>query len=118
MALPDYVVFIVVLSAYIWWSERAGLDSRYPFFMAIGLLVAGVLTEMSRDYAAALVLSEFVFFLIAGGIVTLIIDHLREALGAARLGGPSGKGANLSFDRESDATGTRGDGPSRMRNHD
>lgn len=79
MGIPYYLLFIVILAVYIFWSQRTGLDSRYPILLAIPLLVGSVVVDATGHSAAAFQLAEFVFFLLVGGVVLLVIDHLRDA---------------------------------------
>ncbi len=60
------------------YSEWAGLDSRYLIAGALVLLVATALVDAAGATNLANTLAEFVFFLLAGGVVLLLVDHVRE----------------------------------------
>lgn len=79
MSLPYPLLFLGLLLVYMVYSERAGLDSRYLVAAALGLLVVTAVVDAVGDVAAANALAEYVFLLLAGGVVLLLIDHLRTA---------------------------------------
>lgn len=78
MTFPYVLVFLGVLVAYMVYSEWAELDSRYLVAGALGLLVVTAVVDAAGATGAANTLAEFVFFLLAGGVVLLLVDHVRE----------------------------------------
>lgn len=78
MTFPYIPVFLGVLVVYMVYSEWARLDSRYLVAGALGLLVATAVVDAAGATGAANTLAEFVFFLLAGGVVLLLVDHVRE----------------------------------------
>ncbi len=100
MAFPFVPVFLGVLLAYMVYSEWVRLDSRYLVAGALVLLVVTAIVDAAGATGAANTLAEFVFFLLAGGVVLLLVDHVRDR---PRRGdeptGSSGPGA-----RHADAT--------------
>lgn len=83
MAFPYVPVFLALLLAYMVYSQWARLDSRFPIAGALVLLVAAALVDAAGADAAANVLAEFVFFLLAAGIVLLLLDHARAGSASA-----------------------------------
>ena len=81
MTIPFVPLFLVLLAAYMICSAWARLDSRYLVAGALALLVATAVVDAGGATAAANTLAEFVFFLLAGGVVLLLIDHLRPESG-------------------------------------
>ena len=78
MTFPYTAGFLILLVAYLAYSEWAGLDSRYLIAGALALLVATALVDAAGSTDLANTLAEFVFFLLAGGVVLLLVDHVRE----------------------------------------
>ncbi|MGI0070885.1 MAG: hypothetical protein ACRECT_02255 [Thermoplasmata archaeon] len=78
MAFPYVLAFLVILLVYMVYSEWAGLDSRWLVASALVLLVATAVVDAAGATNLANTLAEFVFFLLAGGVVLLLIDHVRE----------------------------------------
>jgi hypothetical protein len=78
VTFPYVAVFVGLLVAYMVYSEWARLDSRYLIAAALVLLVATALVDAAGSTDAANTLAEFVFFLLAGGVVLLLVDHVRE----------------------------------------
>lgn len=85
MDVPYTTVFLGLLIAYLAYSVWARLDGRYPIAAALALLVATAVVDAAGDTNAANSLAEFVFFLLAGGVVLLLIEHVR---GRSTPGGP------------------------------
>ncbi len=79
MAFPLVELFLGLLVVYMLYSLWIGLDSRYPIVAALVLLVVTAVVDAAGDVNAANTLAEFVFFLLAGGVGLLLIDHVREA---------------------------------------
>ena len=77
MTFPFVLVFLALLVAYMVYSQWAGLDSRYLVAGALVLLVATAVVDAAGEPSAADTLAEFVFFLLAGGVVLLLVDHVR-----------------------------------------
>jgi hypothetical protein len=88
MELPYALVFLGLLGAYMVYSEWAGLDSRYLVGAALVLLVATAVADATGAVASANTLAEYVFFLLAGGVVLLLVDYLRNDRAPADSGGP------------------------------
>ncbi len=81
MAVPYPLLFLSLLAAYLAYSAWARLDSRYPIAAALALLIVAALLDAAGDVASANTFAEYVLLLLAGGIVLLLSDHLREARG-------------------------------------
>lgn len=79
MGFPYVPVFLALLLAYMVYSQWARLDSRYPIAAALMLLVVTAVIDAAGAVAVANTLAEFVFFLLAGGVVLLLLDHARES---------------------------------------
>ena len=77
MDVPYTAIFLGLLVAYLAYSVWARLDGRYPIAAALALLVATAVVDAAGDTNAANSLAEFVFFLLAGGVVLLLIEHVR-----------------------------------------
>jgi hypothetical protein len=77
--LPLVEIFLGLLLLYMVYSQWRGLDSRYPIVAALILLVVTALVDAGGDLNAANTLAEFVFFLLAAGVILLLVDHVREA---------------------------------------
>jgi hypothetical protein len=78
VTFPYVLAFLAVLIAYMVYSEWARLDSRYLVAGALVLLVATAVVDAAGATGTANTLAEFVFFLLAGGVVLLLVDHVRE----------------------------------------
>ncbi len=83
VAFPYVPAFLALLLAYMVYSQWARLDSRYPIAAALLLLVGTAIVDASGAVGAADTLAEFVFFLLAAGVVLLLLDHARGARAAA-----------------------------------
>jgi peptidoglycan/LPS O-acetylase OafA/YrhL len=77
VTFPYVPAFLLLLAAYMVYSEWARLDSRYLIAGALVLLVATALVDAAGSTDLANTLAEFVFFLLAGGVLLLLVDHLR-----------------------------------------
>lgn len=77
MDIPYAEIFVGLLVAYMAFSVWTRLDGRYPIGAALVLLVATAVVDAAGDVTAANSLAEFVFFLLAGGVVLLLIEHVR-----------------------------------------
>jgi hypothetical protein len=96
VTFPFVPVFLALLLAYMVYSEWAHLDSRYPIAAALVLLVVTAVVDAAGAIAEANTLAEYVFFLLAGGVVLLLVDHVRagrEAPDAGASGGSSSERA-------------------------
>lgn len=78
MDVPYAEIFVGLLAAYMVFSVWAHLDGRYPIGAALVLLVATAVVDATGDVSAANSLAEFVFFLLAGGVVLLLVEHVRD----------------------------------------
>jgi hypothetical protein len=92
VTFPYLIVFLVLFAAYLVYSEWVGLDARIPIAGALALLVVTAVVDAVGDLATANTFAEYVFFLLAGGVALLLVEHLREARRAASTGSPSGRG--------------------------
>ena len=108
MDVPYNAIFLGLLVAYLAYSVWARLDGRYPIAAALVLLVATAVVDAAGDTGAANSLAEFVFFLLAGGVVLLLIEHVRgrpEAATAATssLASPQTPAAEAAEERQGPA---------------
>ncbi len=78
MALPYEAIFLGLLIAYMIYSQWIRLDSRYPIAGALLLLVVAAVADALGQSGAANTLAIYVFFLLAGGVLLLLLDHVRE----------------------------------------
>jgi len=92
MDIPYTTIFVGLLVAYLAYSVWARLDGRYPIGAALALLVVTAVVDAAGDVAAANSLAEFVFFLLAGGVVLLLVEHVRERPEHARSATSGGSG--------------------------
>ena len=76
-SIPYSVVFLALLVAYLVYSAWARLDPRYPVAAALLLLVATAVVDALGAVGTANALAGYVFFLLAGGVVLLLVDHVR-----------------------------------------
>ncbi len=94
MEFPYLELFGALLLVYLGYSYWQQLDPRYPVGAGLVLLIATALVEAGGADAAADLLAEFVFLLLLGGAVLLLLErfrrpaHPREISGA---GGPGGE---------------------------
>src|SRR5208282_782400 len=77
MAIPYLEVFLALLGVYLVYSVWARLDPRYPIAAALALLVVTAIVDAANAVATANLLAEYVFCLLGGGVVLLLVDHLR-----------------------------------------
>jgi hypothetical protein len=89
VAFPLLEIFLGLLAVYMVYSEWTGLDSRYPIVAALILLVVTAVVDAAGNLSAANTLAEFVFFLLAAGVILLLIDHVREARHSPRSSEPN-----------------------------
>jgi len=92
VTLPYTDLFIALLGAYMLYSIWERLDSRYPIAGALGLLVVAAVVDAAGATGAANTLAVFVFLLLAGGVVLLLVDHVREGRPTPRSGPPHSEG--------------------------
>ncbi|MGC2289762.1 MAG: hypothetical protein WA688_07905 [Thermoplasmata archaeon] len=78
MTLPYTDLFLGLLGAYMVYSAWTRLDSRYPIAGALVLLVVAAVVDAAGATGAANAIAVYVFFLLAAGVVLLLVDHLRE----------------------------------------
>jgi len=84
VTFPYLLVFLALLAAYLAYSEWTGLDARLPIAGALALLLVTAVVDAAGDLATANTFAQYVFFLLAGGVVLLLVDHVRDARRAAR----------------------------------
>lgn len=80
---PTYP-FLGVLLVYMVYSQWAHLDSRYLLGAALLLLVITAVVDAVGATGDANVLAVYVFYLLGGGVLLLLIDHVREERARAR----------------------------------
>lgn len=80
---PTYP-FLGLLLAYMVYSEWARLDSRYLVGASLLLLVITAVVDAAGQSGAANTLAVYVFYLLAGGVFLLLVDHVREERARAR----------------------------------
>jgi hypothetical protein len=90
VTFPYLIAFLAIFAAYLVYSEWAGLDARIPIAGALALLVVTAVVDAAGDLATANTFAEYVFFLLAGGVALLLVEHLRDARRATR--SASGRG--------------------------
>jgi len=81
VGFPYVPVFLVLLLIYMVYSEWVRLDSRYLIGAALLLLAVTAVVDALGATGTANLLAEFVFFLLGGGVVLLLVDHVRERRG-------------------------------------
>lgn len=72
------MLFATLLGAYLVTSAWAGLDPKYPIALAALLLIWIAAAEATGNVAVALTLAEFVGLLLAGGILLMVVSHVRK----------------------------------------
>lgn len=77
MDVPYAEIFVALLLAYMVYSVWARLDGRYPIVAALVLLVVTAVVDAAGDASTANTLAEYVFFLLAAGVVLLVIEQVR-----------------------------------------
>lgn len=78
MAFDPTYPFLALLLAYMVYSQWTRLDSRYLILAALVLLVITAAVDAAGAIGTANVLAVYVFYLLAGGVLLLVIDHIRE----------------------------------------
>ncbi|MGP8078536.1 MAG: hypothetical protein ACLP78_07705 [Thermoplasmata archaeon] len=97
MNLPYFLAFLALLVGYMIYSVEARLDPRYPVGAALVLLVVAAVADALGSTASANTFLEYVFLLLTGGVVLLLVDHLRSgrgsvgSIGAVASPGPAGQ---------------------------
>jgi len=89
MALPYPLLFLALLAAYMLYSAWAGLDARLPVAAAVVLIAASAVADATGRPGAANTFLEYAFFLLAAGVVLLVIDRARRARAGTTADGPS-----------------------------
>ncbi|MGA7922593.1 MAG: hypothetical protein WCA77_01270 [Thermoplasmata archaeon] len=77
MGFPYDAAFLALLAVYLVYSVWQHLDPRFPILAALILLVVTALVDAAGAGAEANTLAVFVFFLLAGGVLLLLIDSVR-----------------------------------------
>lgn len=95
---------IVAYLAYIVWTRQ---DGRYPIVLALILLLASAIADAAGDLSAANTLAVFVFYLLVGGVVVLLIEHVREG----RQVPTTGRVPRSGSDHDGPPPGLGGDAP-------
>src|SRR5208282_1598478 len=107
MDIPYSTIFVGLLLAYLVYSVWARLDGRYPIVAALVLLVVTAVVDAAGNADAANSLAEYVFFLLAGGVVLLVIEQVRArpaAPSAPASGSPGAKGIPAEATDEGEGT--------------
>jgi uncharacterized membrane protein YoaK (UPF0700 family) len=78
VSFPYVPVFIVLLVAYMVYSEWAGLDSRFVVVAAFVLLIVTAAAYAVGTIDLADSLAGFVVYLLAGGVVLVLVDEVRD----------------------------------------
>lgn len=78
MAVPYLEIFLGIFALYLVYSVVVRLDPRYPIAGALILLVATAVTDAAGATTQANTLAEYVFLLLAGGVLLLLVDHARR----------------------------------------
>ncbi len=94
VAFPFEPVFAGLLVAYMLCSAAMRLDSRYLVAAALVLLVVTAVVDAAGATATANTLAVYVFLLLAGGVVLLLVDHVREGRATPAPAVPASAGRN------------------------
>lgn len=94
MTFPFVDLFVALLVAYMIYSVWAATDARYLIGAALLVLLGAAIAEAAGRSTVAATLGEYVFLLLAGGVVLLLIEHARTDRG--RPAGPSGGGGTAT----------------------
>lgn len=84
LSFDPTIPFLALLLVYMVYSEWAHLDSRYLVGASLVLLVATAVVDAAGATGQANVLAVYVFYLLAGGVLLLLVDHVREERAEAR----------------------------------
>lgn len=112
MAFDPTYPFLALLLVYMVYSEWTRLDSRYLILAALALLVITAAVDAAGAIGTANVLAVYVFYLLAAGVLLLVIDHVREERAAARSGArprahpPTRPPSAVSTDKAGDESAT------------
>jgi len=79
VTVPYLLLFVVLLAVYLVYSAWVRLDPRYPIVAALALLIVTAVLDAAGESASSNTFAEYVFILLAGGIVLLLLDHARES---------------------------------------
>ncbi len=107
MAFPYLELFLGLLAVYLVYSALVRLDPRYPIVAALLLLVAAAVADAANQVNLANTLAEYVFCLLAGGVVLLLVDHVRSPAPPS----PSGSTSGEAPTQAATETAHEGDGP-------
>jgi hypothetical protein len=94
VTLPYLEIFLALFAVYLGFSVWMRLDARYPIAAALLLLVAAAVADAGGAVALANTLAEYVFVLLAGGVILLLIEHVRSptpSSGPETTGGDGGR---------------------------
>jgi hypothetical protein len=86
VGFPYLLVFLGLLLAYAVYSLWSHLDPRLPLVAAVVLLVAAGVCDVAGDIGAANELAEFVFVLLASGLLLLLLERARRPASRAAPG--------------------------------
>jgi hypothetical protein len=79
VTVPYLLLFLVLLAVYLIYSVWVRLDPRYPIVAALALLIVTAVLDAAGESASSNTFAEYVFILLAGGIVLLLLDHVRDS---------------------------------------
>ncbi len=79
MAFPYLDLVPLLILAYVVYLGVTRKDGRYPIGLALVLLVIAAIVDAAGDPSGANTLATFVFYLLAGGVLLLLVEHVREA---------------------------------------
>ena len=99
MTAPYLDLFLGAFIVYLVYSAWTRLDSRFPILAALALIVVAGALDVEGSTARAGTLEEYIVIFLGGGIVLLVVDHVREARQGANP--PSESAARVSPDQAS-----------------
>jgi hypothetical protein len=102
MSFPYLAVFGILLLVYVGYSLWERLDPRYPIGAALVLLVATAITEAVGASPQADTLAEYVFLLLVGGVVLMLLDQVRPRAGSSPRENSLGRGTRVSEEQPTD----------------
>jgi hypothetical protein len=92
VAFPYLDLFLGLFAVYLVYSALVRLDARYPIGAALLLLVVAAVADAANAVDLANTLAEYVFCLLAGGVLLLLVEHVRSPAASSAPAGGSGEG--------------------------
>ncbi len=111
MTFPYLLLFGILLLVYLGYSFWQRLDPRYPVGAALVLLEVTAFTEAFGASPQADTLAEFVFLLLVGGAILILLDRFRARRELLPDGSSSDRRARVAEEEPTDPTDQR-KGPS------